>query len=74
MSPLENQIFLRDADKTSSLVSADPGEGEGERESGTISKANKQYMFSMQPLTLWKMSYAAQLHDIVCELATMTNT
>ena len=39
MSPLENQIFSRDADKTSSLVSADPGErerggGEGGREKG----------------------------------------
>ena len=35
MSPLENQIFSRDAGKTSSLVSADPGErekGEGGRE------------------------------------------
>ena len=28
MSPLENQIFSRDAGKTSSLVSADPGERE----------------------------------------------
>ena len=35
MSPLENQIFSRDAGKTSSLASADPGErekGEGGRE------------------------------------------
>ena len=33
MSPLENQVFSRDAGKTSSLVSADPGErGRGGRE------------------------------------------
>ena len=39
MSPLENQIFSKDAGKTSSLVSADPGERErkgreGERGGG----------------------------------------
>ena len=35
MSPLENQVFSRDAGRTSLLVSADPGErekGEGGRE------------------------------------------
>ena len=45
MSPLENQIFSRDAGKTSSLVSADPrerGKGEGGRERGREIKRERE--------------------------------